>query len=122
MSVIYDAMLLVNLREDEAIDAVNRALYGRDTACHQQFNKIDMDGAGGSKAFCTYVYAAAFNHLLPSDVEKAIAAAPWRHPDWVLYVYDPGDYYLGDEYGDSPGFQAKTITQLRAESEGGDAA
>jgi hypothetical protein len=111
MSVIFDAMLIPQLPEREAIDALNKALYFKDTDRHQQFGKLNTDQAGGSKAFCTDVYAAAFNHLIPDEVEDCICAAPWQAPAWVLYVRDLGDYH----YNEDTSLIAVTVEALRAE-------
>lgn len=111
MSVIFDAMLIPQIGEREAIEAVNKALYFKDTERHQQFGQLNMDDAGGSKAFCTDVYAAAFNHLIPDDVEECICAAPWKAPAWVLYVRDLGDYH----YNEDVSLTAVTVEALRAE-------
>ena len=112
MSVIFDAMLVAFMNEDDAIEALNKALDEKDTERHQSFERINMDGAGGSKFFTTYVYAAAFNHLAPGDVEECICAAPWRYPRSVLYVMELGDYFHGD-YDDTP-LAAQTVEDLRA--------
>lgn len=93
MSVIFDAMLVVPYGEAAAIDRVNAALFTADTSRHQQFAQCQMDDAGGNKVFCTDVYAAAFNHLLPSVVRAAVLAAPWHNPAAVLYIQNlTGDY------------------------------
>lgn len=97
MSVIFDAMLIPQLPEREAIAALNKALHDKDAERHQTFNEINMDHAGGSKVFTTDVYAAAFNHFVPSDVEDCICDAPWRAPAWVLYVRELGDYHYDEE-------------------------
>jgi hypothetical protein len=111
MSVTFDAMLIPQLPEREAIEAVNKALYFTDTERHQQFRQINTDAAGGSKAFCTDVYAAAFNHLIPDVVEECICVAPWKAPAWVLYVRDLGDYH----YDEDVSLAAVTVEALRAE-------
>src|SRR4051812_3260126 len=112
MSVIFDAMLILELGDQEAIEALNKALYFADTERHQQFGKVDFDraGAGGSKTFTTTVYAAAFNHFTPTDVEGCIRAAPWRYPECVLYVRDLGDYH----YDEPSGLSSQTVAELRA--------
>jgi hypothetical protein len=116
VSVTFDAMLICALREVEAVRELNRLLHIKDTARRQTFNEIDMDGAGGTKVFTTDVYAACFNHVTPSDVEECICAAPWRHPGWVLYVRDLGDYH----YDEDESLTARTVAQLRASAGGGD--
>lgn len=115
MSVIFAAMLVTVLPENEAIRELNRLLHIKDEARHQTFNEIDMDHAGGSKVFTTDVYAAAFNHFIPSDVEDCICQAPWRAPQWVLYIREMGDYDYGD--GDESSLTAQTVADLRASRE-----
>lgn len=36
-----------------------------DSECRHSLARIDMEGAGGTKVFCSKVYAAAFNYLPP---------------------------------------------------------
>jgi hypothetical protein len=113
MSVTFEAMLIVVLHEDETMRELNRLLHIKDEQRHQQFNKLDTDHAGGSKVFGLDVWAACFNHLIPDDVEDCIAAAPWRDPQWVMYVRDLGDYH----YDEETGFTAMTVAELRASRE-----
>lgn len=109
MSVTFDAMLVLALRDNEAMRELNRLLHIKDEARHQTFNAIDMDGAGGSKFFTTDVWSACFNHFAPDDVEQCVCSTSWRHPDWVLYVRDLGDYH----YDETNSLSAQTVTQLR---------
>lgn len=115
MSVIFDAMLILELSDREAIDALNRALYFKDTERHQQFGKVDMDkgGAGGSKSFTTNVYAAAFNHFIPDDVEECVREAPWRYPQTVFYIRELGGYSYG---GEDEGLTMRSVEQMRQEA------
>jgi hypothetical protein len=110
MSVTFEAMLMAATREADAMRELNLLLAAKDSARRQGFVEIDMSGAGGSKSFCSKIYAACFNHLAPGDVEECICAAPWRGPDWVLYVYDLGDYY----YGEGTSLRAQTVQELRS--------
>lgn len=109
MSVIFNAMLVFEMADRQGVEALNRLLHKADSERHQQFAKIDMGGAGGSKYFTGDVYAAAFNHFIPNDVEDCIRATPWRNPNWVLYVRDPGDYDHGD--GDRS-LSAQTVADM----------
>jgi hypothetical protein len=111
MSVIFDAMLVLEMDDRNGIAALNRLLHEADAERHQQFAQIDMGGAGGSKFFTKPVYAAAFNHFIPEDVEECIRATPWRRPEWVLYVMDIGDYHLGD---DERSLSARTVAEMIA--------
>jgi len=106
MSVIVDYMIVLDNYEDEAMDVVNKLLDEVDDARHQQFRKIGMGRAGGSKFYTSDVWAAAFNHLIPTDVDDCIASAPWRYPDEVLVIVSGPDYDID--------LHARTVTQLRA--------
>jgi hypothetical protein len=110
VSVIFNAMLILEMSDRGGVEALNKLLYEKDTERHQQFGKVDMDGAGGTKFFTTDVYAAAFNHFVPEDVEECIAQTPWRFPDTVLYVRDLMDYH----YDEARSLSARTVTELRA--------
>lgn len=113
MSVIVDFLIVANIMETgEPIGAVNRALLAVDTEREQQFRQLDTDQAGGAKVFTNYVWAGAFNHLLPSEVRGAICSAPWRWPDEVLVVEESGDYEIP--------LVARTVSQLRRLKEEGE--
>lgn len=106
MSVIVDAAILLSGHEHDAIEAVNARLREEDTARRQQFQKLDVDKAGGSKWFTGEIWAAAFNHLIPHDIEEAVAVAPWRYPDEVVYWQDAYDYLIPPH--------AQTVSELRS--------
>jgi hypothetical protein len=113
MSVTFEAMLILTPSDFKAIEALNEALYRADNERHQQFKPIQMDGAGGSKYWTTDVYAACFNHLTPHDVEACVRDAPWRYPEWVLYIVERGDYHMPD-HGDESPLSARTIAEIQA--------
>jgi hypothetical protein len=75
----------------------------------QGFAKLDDEAAGGSKVFCSEVWAGAFNHVVPSDIEDHVAAMPWPRPERVFLYVNAYDYDI-DPY-------VKSIAQIRAESE-----
>lgn len=121
MSVIFDAMLIFELPDPDGMRDLNLLLHIADPERRQTFNEIDMDGAGGSKFFTTDVWAAAFNHFTPADVEDCICAANWCHPQFVHYVRELGDYV----YDEDVSITMRTVAQLRAkraEEEATDAA
>lgn len=109
MSVIFNAMLIFELSDRPGVEALNKLLYEVDTERHQQFGEINMDGAGGSKFFTQDVYAAAFNHLTPDDVEDCVCRASWRFPATVLYIRDLGDYH----YDEDRSLSARTVEEMR---------
>jgi hypothetical protein len=105
MSVICDALILISREPEGTIDAVNLAL--EDDSRGQGFKPLDTAGAGGSKVFCASVWAAAFNHLPPERIERAVASVEWRDPDRTVLVLDPYDYDMT--------VSCRTITQIRKE-------
>ena len=117
MSVICQyAIITPGWREDEeSMRAVNLALHIADTERRQTFNKINTDGAGGSKYFTHDVWVASFNHLDPPTIEDAIVSADWHRPHETFVYCDPGDYMTWD--GWTEGYVdawMKSVTDLRA--------
>jgi hypothetical protein len=43
----------------------------------QSLRKLDTDGAGGSKWYCSGIYAAMFNYVTPSDVKDFLDSLDW---------------------------------------------
>lgn len=119
MSVTFEAMLIFELPDRDGMADLNRRLYEADTERHQQFNRIDMDHAGGTKFFTTEVWAACFNHFTPSDVEDCIAATQWRYPEWIMYVEDLGDYHYSDYGDDKHALSARRLSDITAPPTGG---
>lgn len=105
MSVICDYLIVTGMQEEEAMRALNLSLHTADEARRQTFNEVNMDGAGGVKVYTDNVYAAAFNHFIPYDIDDCIAAAPWRYPDMVVVVMSSGDHDID--------LHARTVTQMR---------
>ena len=101
MSVICDVLVYSTVRADRAAAAVR--IEGGNLAY------LPVVQAGGQKAFCGYVYAAALNYITPGDIEAAIAAAVWPDPDHTIVVMDPYDY-------DIPPY-ATTVTAIRLDLE-----
>lgn len=111
VSVTFQAMLIPGLGDEhEAVRALNVALHIADAERHQNFEPVDMEAAGGTKSFTNAVYAACFNHLVPTDVEECVVGAPWRYPEYVLYLRDLGDYSMD---GDPIGWTCETIAALK---------
>ncbi|MGB7587415.1 MAG: hypothetical protein WBM00_01765 [Solirubrobacterales bacterium] len=105
MSVIAEVVVITAESEPAGFKALNDELVAIDSERSQQFLPIDMTAAGGTKAFCADVWAGAFNHLSPSQIEDAICAAPWEHPERVVVVINPYDYR------EDP--KTATVTELR---------
>jgi hypothetical protein len=108
MSVICDAAILVDDFDvfEVGVD-VGVPIAGDRRG--QGFAKLDDEAAGGVKVFCSEVWAAAFNHVVPSDIEDHVAAMPWPRPERVFLYVNAYDYDI-DPY-------VKSIAQIRAESE-----
>jgi hypothetical protein len=105
MSVICDALLFISKGRQGDIEKVNEAI--NDEARGQGFERLDMQGAGGSKFFSGEVWAAAFNHVTPSRVEDAVASVDWADPEGVVLVLDPYDY--------NEPVTHRTVNQIRKE-------
>lgn len=88
MSVICDVLVYTTHNDAQAADAVRFDPDRRD----QRLGRVDTGEAGGSKAFCGYVFAAGLNHVPPVDAEHAIAAVGWRDPEHTIVVLDAYDY------------------------------
>lgn len=104
MSVICDVLVYSTTDSDEAAASVAFARPGVDWTTG--LRAIGTDGAGGSKVFCGYVYAAALNHVTPDEIIAAVVAADWPDPDHTIIVMDPYDYDI-EPY-------ATTVTEARA--------
>lgn len=56
----------------------------------QALRKIDMDGAGGTKYFCSDVYAAGANYLDREEFLGWIGGLPWMGQA-IVYLCSEGD-------------------------------
>jgi hypothetical protein len=93
MSMICEAVIVVGYGSDnDAMETLNAALAAADTERRQHFRRINMDGAGGTKFFCSDVWAGAFNYLPPSTIERAVADAEWAAPEDVVLTIDPSEW------------------------------
>lgn len=80
MSVITDATIHVHYAT-EALHAALVKPFPFDVAREQRFVKIDTDHAGGTKVFCSDLYAGAFNFVGVYDLSDWFLALPWSDVD-----------------------------------------
>ena len=77
MSLITN--VLIHGARDEAMAALNEWLREADDERHQQFERIDMGAAGGSKHYVVDVWAAAFNYTPHGLAEKLRDPETWGY-------------------------------------------
>lgn len=83
MSYITDVVIVLDWISPEN-EAILTAPMPFDTDRHQSLRRIETEGAGGVKVFCSNIYAGAFNYL-PEEFEgwvievlaRAANAAVW---------------------------------------------
>lgn len=92
MSVISEVVLWLVSEDSEGLAAANRALAALDPGRANELSRIDMSGAGGGKAFTGEIYAGAFNHLSPTEIEAAMLTVHWQHPEAVMLVVEGEDH------------------------------
>lgn len=92
MSVVSEVVLWLVFEDREGLAAANRALAALDPSRAPQLSRIDMSGAGGGKAFTGEIYAGAFNHLSPTEIEAAMLTVDSQHPEVVMLVVEGEDY------------------------------
>ena len=69
----------------------------------QGFLPFDPDDAGGSKFYCSDVYAAMFNYVLAQDVVDFVAALPWGRRQGFLLINDEDETDTGVRWYAFPG-------------------
>ena len=84
-------VLIQGARQSD-IDKLNEWLLENDEERQQQFQKIDMDAAGGTMFYVEDVWAAAFNYGPVGDlIPKLRDAATWEKPLLSVVVVIDGE-------------------------------
>lgn len=83
MSLITDATITVHYARKELLALLDQPIPS-DTHRQQSFRKIDTEAAGGTKAFCSDLYAAAFNYVSTYELEEWFCSLPWHEVDCVV--------------------------------------
>jgi hypothetical protein len=103
MSHITEAVIWTDIAGAEALTAIGSPLPF-DTAREQRFGELEVtDAAGGSKWFCSGVYAAAFNYVAGEDLESWFKSLPWRSGDrahllWQTEGQSEGQVSVGEPH------------------------
>lgn len=92
VSLITDAVLTVFYapREIEFTEVLEFDIDRR-----QSFRKVDTEHSGGSKVFCSDVYAASLNYVTPSSLTEWFKGLGWGTVCSAILVYD----YEGMSWG-----------------------
>ena len=88
MSWITDVMLWVEHDYDNELKAAITSPIASDPR-GQRLVKLDTEAAGGTKVFCSAIYAAAFNYVSPSEVIAHLETVPWSEYATAVAVISP---------------------------------
>ena len=94
MSYITEAVIWLDSAGKDVRAAVSLPLPF-DEVRHQQFRLLDTEPAGGSKVFCSDVYAGAFNYVSGDDLEEWFKALPWGRYDRATLMWEAEGSYEG---------------------------
>lgn len=84
MSYITHAVLWTGYQSKEQMDAI-LGMDVPDKGGNGRWGVLDMERAGGTKAFCGTVLAGAFNYLDRFELEKRLRSMD-IHRDWMMIV------------------------------------
>jgi hypothetical protein len=87
MSSITDVLVVTGLGNERGITQANAWLDEHDPR-GQQLREIDLGNAGGIKAPCVRLWAAAFKGLDIDGLTAAIRDAAWDTPRTVVAYFD----------------------------------
>lgn len=79
VSQITEVVLFVDVSGDQALESYFMTNSLDPEGRRQHLLKLDTESAGGTKVFCSMVYAAAFNYVHPSDVKTYLDKVPWNY-------------------------------------------
>lgn len=95
MSYITEAVVWTDIAGTEALAALSAPLPF-DTQRQQRFGELEVtNSAGGSKFFCSGVYAAAFNYVAGEDLEEWFKSLPWGSHDRAYLLWSTEGQYEG---------------------------
>lgn len=92
MSLLTEAIVLH--ADDELMEKLNDTISRMDNARRQEFRRIDMDNAGGTKWYVEQLWAACFNYFQASQIKAAADEA------WCREEYNPACILAQNEEGD----------------------
>lgn len=86
MSMINDMVIYTRSFETDAMLEVNRACKEIDSVRGQQFERISVTGAGGTKVFCSYIWAMAGNYFPFEELAARFNFFNWNDPEGVVLL------------------------------------
>ncbi len=88
MSSITKMVIYIGFRDEAAMARLNAWCAEHDTDREQQFEKLNMDAAGGMKVFTGQVWAMAGNYFPAEDLVEAFGSFGWLCPDDAILIVD----------------------------------
>ena len=92
MSYITDVLVVLDYIAPDAEARLTNALPF-DTERQASLRRIDMDGAGGTKVFCSHVYAGAFNYLATEAFEDWVNDVLRDAYNVVVWMSTEGEFH-----------------------------
>lgn len=80
-------MAIYTSYDDAAMARLNKWCAEHDER-DQQFERLDMDAAGGTKVFTGQVWAMAGNYFAAEDLVDAFGSFGWLYPECAILIVD----------------------------------
>jgi hypothetical protein len=91
VSHITDMVIFMDPEDRDAMARLNEWCAAEDDMRGQQFQPLNADEAGGSKVFCSAVWAMAGNHFPAELLAAALPSFGWRSPTSVTLLVSSED-------------------------------